>query len=167
MCRSMCGHQQRQPLRPAIPSHCHARQRRSTIDPNLAIHSGGRHHQPDHLDEFCHQRNCLRLVAWLVQFPVAKQQPARLCPPCHPAHRPAGRTTPSPSPTPTVSPDKYTQYDFESCRAVVRVGGTPAPTPDGISDEWKISFFPAASPISWRRERERLMATVRRTGRNI
>jgi hypothetical protein len=51
------------------------------------------------------------------------------------------------------SPDRATQYDFETRRLTVRVGSTPAPAPDGISDEWKINFFgsvlnPLADPAN-------------------
>ena len=39
------------------------------------------------------------------------------------------------------SPDLYTQHEFETRSVTVRVGNSPVPTPDGISDEWKINFF--------------------------
>jgi hypothetical protein len=39
------------------------------------------------------------------------------------------------------SPDLNTEYDFETCHTVINVGYAPAPTPDGISDDWKIHFF--------------------------
>jgi hypothetical protein len=41
----------------------------------------------------------------------------------------------------SVNNAEYTEYNFESCSAVINVGNAPAPTPDGISDEWKIQFF--------------------------
>jgi hypothetical protein len=43
------------------------------------------------------------------------------------------------------SPDLNTEYDFETCSTVINVGYTPAPTPDGISDDWKIHFFGSVS----------------------
>ncbi|MFM2296170.1 MAG: hypothetical protein RLZZ350_2583 [Verrucomicrobiota bacterium] len=47
------------------------------------------------------------------------------------------------------SPNFATQYDFETRRLSVRVGSTPAPAPDGISDEWKINFFGSVlSPLA-------------------
>jgi hypothetical protein len=54
----------------------------------------------------------------------------------------------SPAPD-SVNNSEYTEYDFETCSAIINVGIAPAPAPDGISDEWKINFFGSVnSPLA-------------------